>query len=141
MWLTGLVLMPSASATAMPLAESWGSSGRQAPWKSWLRGLRPLSECCPSEIFNCWGMQQKKPGHFRGRAYPKALRSGHGFQHAPGRGLHVGAVQREPGERDATDDVAENGRDLVPHEVVAPVEVRTHEDARGEQEHVHHRVL
>ena len=51
-WLTLLLLMPSANATAMPLAPSCGSSGMQAPWKSWLDSLRPFSEYWPNEIFN-----------------------------------------------------------------------------------------
>src|SRR5690606_32182896 len=47
MWLTALLPMPSARAMAMPLLESWGSGGTQAPWKSWLTSLRPLSEYWP----------------------------------------------------------------------------------------------
>ncbi len=54
--LTSLLLMPSASASAMPLRPSVGSPGIIAPWKSWLVSLRPLSEYCPIEIFSSRGM-------------------------------------------------------------------------------------
>jgi len=45
-----LLLMPSASATATPLAASTAPSGWQMPWKSWLALLRPALEYCPVAI-------------------------------------------------------------------------------------------
>ncbi|MNS36353.1 hypothetical protein D3C72_685430 [compost metagenome] len=51
MWLTLLLLMPSASAMAMPLAPSSGSPGTHRPWKSWLTGLAPGSVCWPTATF------------------------------------------------------------------------------------------
>jgi hypothetical protein len=57
------------------------------------------------------------------------------------RRLHVRGVQRQAGERQAADQVAQHGRDLVPQEVIEPRELRAQQQAGGEEEHVHDRVL
>ena len=70
--LTLLLLMPSASAIAMPFEPSSGCAGIRAPWKSWLDSLRPLSECWPIEIFRLdapsWSYQAEHPAVRRRRA-------------------------------------------------------------------------
>src|SRR5262249_42538362 len=58
-----------------------------------------------------------------------------------GRGPRMRRVEREPGEGEAADQVADDRRDLVPEQVIEPGEVTAQQQARREQEHVHDRVL
>src|SRR5947207_2272352 len=112
MWLTALLLMPSATAMAMPLEPSCGSLGIATPWKSWFEALRPLSEYCPTETF--------------------MARSGVAF----GGRADVGRVQGQAGEGQAAHQVAKHGRDLVPDDVVHDREGAAQHQAGWEQEHV-----
>jgi hypothetical protein len=48
-WLTSLLLMPSATASATPFMASCRPCGMQLPWKSWLTAFRPRSLCWPIE--------------------------------------------------------------------------------------------
>src|SRR3954462_5834069 len=118
-WLTSLEPMPSASATAMPFEPSSGCAGARKPKKSWLTGLRPLSEYCPTETLSSG--------------------SGNFSENTLWCGLHMRGVQREAGEREAADEVAEHRGDLVPQQVIDPGEVRAQHEAGGEEEHVHDR--
>src|SRR5215510_5556357 len=108
--------MPSASTMEMPLRLSSGSSGIRAPWKSWLVSLAPLSENCPTDIFSWRGIPGfHDNGPLRGEERPililrssgnargsRLLRGG-----ALRRRFDMGRVQREPGEGEAADQVAE----------------------------------
>src|SRR5689334_5446767 len=122
--------MPSASTTEMPLRLSSGSSGIRTPWKSWLASLRPLSENCPTDIFSSRGIFAfaatglspceerpvgiaKSSGNARGR--PRRRRSRGVARRA---GLDVGRIQRQPGEGEAADEIADHGWDLVPEDIV-----------------------
>src|SRR3990167_7843879 len=120
MWLTSLLLMPSASATATPLAASADPSGMQAPWKSWLIALHPASVCCPMRTRSVLAM---------GRSFRKS------DQLALGRGLDVGGVERQAREGQAAHQIAEHHGDLVPEEVVKDRKIAAHHQARREQEH------
>src|SRR5689334_9889751 len=132
----------------MPLRLSSGSSGIRTPWKSWLVSLAPLSENCPIDIFSSRGIPAfattglisfevrpvgiaRSSGNARGSRLLRPLRSR----------LHMGRVQRQAGEGEAADEVAEHGRDFVPEDVIEPGELAAEQQARGKQEHVHDRVL
>ena len=56
-------------------------------------------------------------------------------------GFDVGRVQRQPGEGETADEVADHGRNLVPENIVPPGELAAEQQARREQEHVHDRML
>src|SRR5690606_13613338 len=134
-WLTALLLMPSARATAMPLVERCGSSGLHAPWKSWLTGLRPLSVCWPREITSCLdmgsGIHSKAPA-CRSFAYVQS-------EGTFGGGTHVSGVQRQAGEGQAAHQIAQRGGDFVPQQVIHHREITADHQPRREQKHVHHR--
>lgn len=51
-------------------------------------------------------------------------------------GSQVGRVEREAGERQAADDVAQDGRDLVPDQIIHHREVAAHDQRGWEQKHV-----
>src|SRR5256885_3063399 len=123
-WLTSLEPMPSASAIAIPLAESCGSAGARKPKKSWLTLFRPRSEHWPTETL-------RRGARTSSGASENILR----------RGLYMRGVEREAGERQAADEVAHHRRDLVPQEVIHHRELRAQKQARREQEHVDDRVL
>src|SRR4051794_32482627 len=102
--------MPSASASATPLALSTDAVGIDAPWKSCCVCLRPLSDHWPIETFSeslidgAGGAESLIPRRLRA----EALRCR----------AHVGGVERQTDEGDAAHQVADHGRDLVPDEVV-----------------------
>src|SRR5215468_7621014 len=122
--------MPSASTMEMPLRLSSGSSGIRTPWKSWLVSLAPLSENCPTDIFSLRGIPAfattdlsrceerpvriaKSSGNARGR------RTRRSFDRRVARraGSHMGRVQRQPGEGQPADEIADHGRNLVPEDI------------------------
>src|SRR5689334_4313667 len=113
--------MPSATATAIPFEPSDGCRGIMAPWKSWLASLRPFSECCPIETVSSVGIRQH------------AL--------ALGGRADVRGVERETGEGEASHQVAQHGRDLVPDQVVHDRELAADQQSCREQEHVHDGML
>ena len=88
-WLTSLLLMPSASATAMPFELSSGSLRNAGAVKSWLISLRPLSECWPTEICSWPGMHRQQSAHPVGEA---PLSRASGRCGATRCGLRFGAV-------------------------------------------------
>ena len=57
------------------------------------------------------------------------------------RGADVGGVERQPGEGEPADQIAEHGRDLVPDQIVEDRELGVQHQARRKQEHVHHRMF
>src|ERR1700712_84312 len=99
--------MPSASAMATPLLASSDSPGRARPWQSWLAALRPAAEY-----------------------WPAATLSGMSGDGAARRRLQVRGVQRQAGEGQATDQVAQHGGDLVPDQVVEQREMAAQHQAR-----------
>src|SRR6187455_1310080 len=57
------------------------------------------------------------------------------------RRLDMGRIQRQPGEREAADEIADYGRDFVPDQIVHQGELGAEQQAGREQEHVYDRVL
>src|SRR5262245_29017847 len=98
--------MPSARTTATPLRLSSGSFGMTAPWKSWLFSFRPLSECCPIETLSSRAIAGSRGS---ATALPRLEQS---RDRALRRRLHVRRIERQPGEGEAADEVADHGRDL-----------------------------
>src|SRR2546421_11059987 len=134
--------MPSASTMEMPLRLSSGSSGIRTPWKSWLVSLRPLSENWPTDIFSSRGIPAfATTGLSRCEERPVCIAKSSGNARAPRTrrrlsrrvarrpSLHMGRVQRQPGEGEAADEVADHRRDLVPEDVVPPGELAAEQKA------------
>src|SRR6476646_4965878 len=153
MRLTLLVLMPSASAIAIPFRPSAGCSGMRAPWKSWFVSLRPGSECCPIEIaksrrISSPNSSPQSPGAPPCKAEPQFTllladcepsRRLDGITLGPG--AHMRRVERQADECDAADEIADNSRNLVPEHVVHQREFAAQHQARREQVHVHDGML
>ena len=53
----------------------------------------------------------------------------------------MGRIEREASEGKAANEIAQNGRDLVPDQVVRNREIAAKHQTRREQEHIHDRVL
>src|SRR5581483_626999 len=100
-----------------------------------LARMRPL--VCAAEARGCVAMPS--------RASEATGSSGgaHGFRlHVPlGLGTNMGAVEREPGEGKSSDEIADDGGDLVPDEVVQNRKLRMPQQPRRKQEHVHDGML
>src|SRR3954453_11510067 len=57
------------------------------------------------------------------------------------RGPDVSGIERQPGERQPADQIADHGRNFIPDEIVQDREMSAHDQRRREKEHVDNGML